>query len=269
MKSFLKKIGLYDAIKFCHNRYKYFLQKILKLIFNSNIVLIYHRVADVGSDPHKLCVSPKNFKEQIKYLKENFNIVPLYEVIQDLADGQIKSGSVAITFDDGYADTLHAALPILEKFGVPATIFVTVGSIGLPESFYWEKGTEIKDRGRCLTKEELIKLAEHPLIDIGAHTMTHPNMAKLDKKKQEEEIMLSKKRLEEIVNKNISLFAYPFGSKDSFTSETTRLVKNADFISAVSSKKEKVFNFSKLFAVPRINIRNCDLEEFKKIIETA
>src|SRR3990167_9108992 len=237
MKSFLKKIGLYDAIKFCHNRYKYFLQKILKLIFNSNIVLIYHRVADVGSDPHKLCVSPKNFKEQIKYLKENFNIVPLYEVIQDLADGQIKSGSVAITFDDGYADTLHAALPILEKFGVPATIFVTVGSIGLPESFYWEKGTEIKDRGRCLTKEE--------------------------------EIMLSKKRLEEIVNKNISLFAYPFGSKDSFTSETTRLVKNADFISAVSSKKEKVFNFSKLFAVPRINIRNCDLEEFKKIIETA
>lgn len=234
-----------------------FINKFLKTILPHGTIFLYHRVANVSDDPHKLSVSPVNFREQLKYIKENYQVIALKELAGKVLRKEMKRGLAAITFDDGYADNLYTALPILEEFGLPATIFV------MPGAFFWQDRTKEEDRGRNLTKEELLKLADHPLVEIGAHTMTHPNLAKISAERQQEEIAESKKTLERILGKRAELFAYPFGSKDAFTEETEKIVRKNGFLSAVSTMRRNVFHFSNPFALPRINIRNCDISEFK------
>ncbi|HEX2866162.1 MAG TPA: FkbM family methyltransferase [Ignavibacteriales bacterium] len=101
-------------------------------------VLLYHRVALDPLDTQLLSVSPKNFEEQIKFLKDNFKIVHLRNLIDEIKNKALVPNTIAITFDDGYLDNFTNALPILEKFKVPATIFVTAGMAGSKEEFWWD-----------------------------------------------------------------------------------------------------------------------------------
>jgi peptidoglycan/xylan/chitin deacetylase (PgdA/CDA1 family) len=98
------------------------------------IVLIYHRVTTLPTDPQLLAVTPDNFREQMKFLKEN---LPVLLFDEDWSD--VKEPSVVVTFDDGYADNALEALPILEEVGVPATFFVTTGTIGTNREFWWDE----------------------------------------------------------------------------------------------------------------------------------
>jgi len=98
------------------------------------IVLIYHRVTTLPTDPQLLAVTSDNFRKQMKFLKENF---PVLRFEDDWSD--IKEPSVAITFDDGYADNALEVLPILEEVGVPATFFVSTGTIGTKREFWWDE----------------------------------------------------------------------------------------------------------------------------------
>lgn len=98
------------------------------------IVLLYHRVARLESDPELLALTPDNFRAQLRYLQENFHVVRFEE---DWA--RVAKPAVAITFDDGYADNLLEALPILEEVGLPATFFITSGAIGTAQLFWWHE----------------------------------------------------------------------------------------------------------------------------------
>jgi peptidoglycan/xylan/chitin deacetylase (PgdA/CDA1 family) len=98
------------------------------------IVLLYHRVTALTSDPELLAVTPENFRAQMRHLKET---VPLVRFEEDWA--KVAKPSVAITFDDGYADNALEALPILEEEGVPATFFVSTGTIGTTGVFWWHE----------------------------------------------------------------------------------------------------------------------------------
>ncbi len=98
------------------------------------IVLLYHRVATLPLDPEQLAVTPDNFRAQLRYLKKNFPVVRF----EDDWTKRV-TPSVAITFDDGYADNLHEALPILEELELPATFFITTGSIGAHTEFWWHE----------------------------------------------------------------------------------------------------------------------------------
>ncbi|WP_196607054.1 polysaccharide deacetylase family protein [Pectinatus frisingensis] len=99
--------------------------KLMNLYDKPIIVLLYHRVADLETDPQLLAVSPKNFDLQMQYLKEHYSVLHFEDDWR-----RIETPSVIITFDDGYADNYYNAVPILKKYGVPATIFVTTGRIG-------------------------------------------------------------------------------------------------------------------------------------------
>jgi peptidoglycan/xylan/chitin deacetylase (PgdA/CDA1 family) len=104
-------------------------------IFDSPIIiLIYHRVTDLEADPELLTVSPDNFRRQMEFLKQQFRIVRFDEDWSGL-----KERAVAITFDDGYADNVLEALPILEEVGVPATFFISTGRIGTNNEFWWHQ----------------------------------------------------------------------------------------------------------------------------------
>ncbi len=98
------------------------------------IVLLYHRVADLPSDPQMLAVSPQNFRDQMDYLKKHVSLMRLDE------EWPFSSlPAVAVTFDDGYADNYTNALPILEEFGVPATFFISAGDVGSETEFWWDE----------------------------------------------------------------------------------------------------------------------------------
>jgi len=98
------------------------------------LTLTYHRVSKLQTDPQFLAVTPENFRAQLKFLKKKFPVVRF----EDDWSG-INRASVAITFDDGYADNVGVALPILEELEVPATFFVSTGAIGVENEFWWDE----------------------------------------------------------------------------------------------------------------------------------
>jgi peptidoglycan/xylan/chitin deacetylase (PgdA/CDA1 family) len=95
------------------------------------VILLYHRVAEPEHDPLSLSVSPANFAEQLDVVRDTFGAATLQEV----AEG---SPGVAITVDDGYADSLHTMLPALRRAGVPATLFVSTGHVAAGRAFWWD-----------------------------------------------------------------------------------------------------------------------------------
>ena len=98
------------------------------------IVLLYHRVTTLASDPELLAVTPENFRQQMRHLKESCHLVRFEE---DWT--RSPRPAVAVTFDDGYADNTLEALPILEELGVPATFFVSTGTVGNQQEFWWDE----------------------------------------------------------------------------------------------------------------------------------
>lgn len=101
-------------------------------------VLLYHRVAEGSLDNQYLSVSLANFEAHLDILCHERKVMPLFDLVQAGLKGHLPEGGVAITFDDGYADNLLNALPLLEKYHCHATIFVTAGLLGHPYGFWYD-----------------------------------------------------------------------------------------------------------------------------------
>jgi peptidoglycan/xylan/chitin deacetylase (PgdA/CDA1 family) len=313
------------------------------------IILVYHRVADLSLDPQRLRVSPQNFAEHLEILTKYCDPMSLCQLNGVLSDGQLPHNPVALTFDDGYADNLAQAKPLLERYSIPATVFVTAGQVGSGREFWWDeleriflqssvlpktlcleidgtrvdwdlRGTEIYDnsayedwsvelaenptsrhaiyRSVCqllrplsevrrgeimeklqawsgaeregrkshlpLTRAELMKLDAGEIIDVGAHTVTHAHLSSLSMTAQQREILASKTALEEVLGHPIKTFAYPFGSRVDFNSESLALVREAGFEMACANFPGKVWRQSDRFQLPRLLVRNWDGETFER-----
>ena len=109
------------------------------LVAPKAIVLMYHRIADSEIDPHQLCVSPRHFAEQLSVLAQRFTPLSLPQCVEAIHQGRLPRHVAVITFDDGYADNLHAAKPLLECHGFPASLFITTGQISNPREFWWDE----------------------------------------------------------------------------------------------------------------------------------
>jgi len=101
------------------------------------IVLMYHRVANLVVDPWRMAVAPERFAIQIEILKRNRDIVPMHWLAKKLREGLLPNRAAAITFDDGYADVFENALPVLQRSGCPATMFITTEAIN-GTGFWWD-----------------------------------------------------------------------------------------------------------------------------------
>lgn len=101
------------------------------------IILAYHRVAELDTDPWGLAVSPQNFSAQVEVLRAAYKPDSLSNLVGTRACGQ-SANAVAVTFDDGYADNLLTAKPLLEQAGIPATFFIPVASIDSRMEFWWD-----------------------------------------------------------------------------------------------------------------------------------
>jgi peptidoglycan/xylan/chitin deacetylase (PgdA/CDA1 family) len=171
-------------------------------------ILMYHSLgSDVLGDIRGLfCTKPSDFNEQMAILND-YEYGNVVEIDSNLNDDKL---NIAISFDDGYLDNLKIGAPILSKYGFPFTVFVTSEYIrGGMKSF--------------LSVSELRELSSLPGVTIGAHGANHLPLAKCDNATIASELVSSKNFLEDILGKEIALFAYPFGSADrrvaSFASE--------------------------------------------------
>lgn len=101
-------------------------------------ILLYHRVADLPSDHHRLAVTPSVFRSQVEHLRKTWHIVPLRTLAAAAAAGEIPERQVALTFDDGYLDNLEVVAPLLAELDVPATFFLTSEARPRERRFWWD-----------------------------------------------------------------------------------------------------------------------------------
>ena len=103
------------------------------------LVLLYHRVTQLPTDPQLLAVSPERFAEQLEVLRSTMRPLRLGEMVDAAAANRLPDRAVAVTFDDGYADNLLEAEPLLRRFGVPSTVFATTGRTDGTDEFFWDE----------------------------------------------------------------------------------------------------------------------------------
>ncbi|MGH2536477.1 MAG: polysaccharide deacetylase family protein [Candidatus Promineifilaceae bacterium] len=208
------------------------------------LILGYHRVAEPAADRHRLCVSPANFAAQLAVLGQRASVISLEALLAELKGGGWTSGSVAITFDDGYADVLATAAPLLAEAGMAASLFVA--SDFLDGRFSWDEGDR---EAAALSRPELVELAGSPGWTIGAHSASHPALAGLPVEAQRREVVASRACLEGIVGRPVRHFSYPHGSVDA---ATAAVVRAAGFASACASGPDVVRRGSDPFQLPRL-----------------
>jgi peptidoglycan/xylan/chitin deacetylase (PgdA/CDA1 family) len=317
------------------------------------LILLYHRVAESGSDPWQLAVTAQHFEEHLQILKRYARPIPLRKLSAYIRDGGLPRRSVIVTFDDGYADNLLNAKPLLEKHAVPATIFVTTGYTGQDREFWWDelervllqpgrlpRELRLSVRGsdyywdlgesadydettqrrhlgwrawaedgptvrhsiyrsiwqlmhpmsdderrpireelllwagvtgsarpthRTLTGGEITDLSRDRLIEVGAHTVTHPQLSALSAESAERQIGESKACLEEMLGEPVTSFAYPFGRECDYSSETVGLVQQAGFDCACTTSVGAVQRGSNRFQLPRVHVPDMDGESFERL----
>ena len=92
-------------------------------------ILMYHRVEYLNDDYNMQAVTPANFEKHMRYLRDHYEILRLDDPMESWFQNQ-SGDAVIVTFDDGYYDYLQNAVPIMEKYDIPATVFVSTGNIG-------------------------------------------------------------------------------------------------------------------------------------------
>jgi peptidoglycan/xylan/chitin deacetylase (PgdA/CDA1 family) len=100
---------------------------------------MYHRIATPDVDPWGLSVSPERFAAHVQALRAHRTMLSMDAFVARLISRDLPHDAVALTFDDGYSDNLCQAKPILEAAGVPATVFLTTGRIGMAKEFWWDE----------------------------------------------------------------------------------------------------------------------------------
>jgi peptidoglycan/xylan/chitin deacetylase (PgdA/CDA1 family) len=119
------------------------------------VILLYHRVAEPDLDPWGLAVSPKHFEEHLEVLGARGPSLTLNALLETLKSGQPQKSATAITFDDGYADNLRVAMPLLERHDKRATMFLTTAPIIRQRAFWWDELEEILLCRPVLPRREL------------------------------------------------------------------------------------------------------------------
>jgi peptidoglycan/xylan/chitin deacetylase (PgdA/CDA1 family) len=155
-------------------------------------VLVYHSISTptapmVGD----IDISPARFEQQLAWLRKMKRVVRLEDTLT-----QSRARAIGITFDDGYRDNLTTALPLLEKFNLPMTLFVVAGFV---------------NSDGYLSEDELREISRHPLITIGAHGLWHRNFNAISRDEARFELTESRQLLSETIEKRVDLMAWPYG----------------------------------------------------------
>lgn len=217
-------------------------------------ILMYHMVADpITPGDRRYAIPPRRFASQISGLADRgYQFVSLSQLVDAMAGtGQLPEKSVAVTFDDGYADNYDAALPILSKHRVPATVFLVSALMG--ESNRWMEGRGFSKRP-LMDWQQAREMADHG-IEMGGHTASHVRLTDLSEPEARNEIVSCKLAIERELGREAKHFAYPYGLLDDRARE---MVKEAGFRTACSTRPGPNRNDTDPFLLRRIEVYGTD-----------
>lgn len=195
-------------------------------------------------------VLPRFFRAQLDYLVyRGWNATTLSAVAEQLRTAHDwDCNNFAVTFDDAYLGVYDHACPALADRGMTATVFVVVDRVGGINEWDSAAGDVCEP---LMSAGQIIEIAELG-FEIGSHSLTHPHLVALSDGDLRREVADSKKKLEDMVGKQVSAFSYPYGEYDSRVLET---VAEAGYDYAVVTKLGTVRNDTSPFEIPRVNIR--------------
>ncbi len=171
------------------------------------VILTYHGISKL---PQFNCVTKDLFYNQITWLKKNYLVVPLSELVENLSSQGIKKAHMAsLTFDDGYVNFHEHAVPILEEYGCHATVFVPSGKVGYYND--WDEGMSGFKKLPIMSYQQLSELPEN-VVEIGSHGISHIALGKLASHEVQREILESRSEIEQKIGRRVRFFSYPFGS---------------------------------------------------------
>jgi peptidoglycan/xylan/chitin deacetylase (PgdA/CDA1 family) len=172
-----------------------------------SVILCYHGVGPTSTslDPGFLRVRPEVFRAQLELLLgAGFEFVTVAELADRAAGAEPPHGLASLSFDDGMDDNHAVVLPILTELGLTATVYVATGLIGKPNP-WMAPGSG----ARMMDEPELRELVAAG-FEIGAHSVTHPDLSQLDYESCLREMTESRHTLERIAGAPVRTFAYPF-----------------------------------------------------------
>ncbi|MCW3100425.1 MAG: Polysaccharide deacetylase [Chthonomonadaceae bacterium] len=184
-------------------------------------ILSYHRIVPVVplDDVTGNCLSMQTFERQLQWLQQRgYRCISLEEITAGGASTAAPAGqglpprAVAITFDDGYADNYEYAWPLLQKYGLTATIFLVTGSIGGTNAF----DTGANDTSVPMLSLSQIKEMQQAGITFGSHSVTHPaTLTTLSDSALKAELEGAKQQIQRLLDPAFLPFAYPHSQLDS------------------------------------------------------
>jgi peptidoglycan/xylan/chitin deacetylase (PgdA/CDA1 family) len=274
-------------------------------------ILIFHRVLTRLDPLRPSEPDAKRFDALMRFMASNFTVLPLVGAVDLLERGKLPRRACCITFDDGYADNLTIAQPILEKYGLPATVFVATGYLDggrmfndavidaiaatakpmldlsdfdlgqhalqtleekqaavaailnqikfRPPQLRDEQLHAMLERTECgllpkdimLTSAQVQELARRG-VEIGGHTVAHTILTTLDNERALEEMCSGRQRLEELLAKPVTSFAYPNGKPvRDYAARHVAMARAAGFERALSTASGAARETSDIFQLPR------------------
>ncbi len=210
-------------------------------------VLTYHRFADRPRDPFAL--APECFERQIAFLAESGRAIGLDRLMAFVGgDAGLPRHAVLVTIDDGAASTLEIAAPILRRHAVPAVAFITAGRIGEP----------VRDQPeRFLDRDEIASLPAFG-IDVGSHASDHRSLGRAGAHELAHQLLGSKQTLEALLGREVTAFAYPFGTRADFSSLSRRHAAQAGYRACFTSQHGSIAIGADALMLPRIKIEGGD-----------
>lgn len=188
---------------------------------NDLLILCYHAVSEDW--PTDFAVSPQRLGGQLRDLtRRGYRAATLSAALEGSLEGKI----LVVTFDDAYASVLERALPVMTALGVPGTMYVPTGYVSGDGALEWDSmrrwvGTPHRDELRCMGWDGVRELAAAGW-EIGSHSVSHPDLRSLDDEGLRGELVDSKRRCEDELQRPCRSLAYPFSAHDGRVMEAAR-----------------------------------------------
>lgn len=152
-------------------------------------------------------------EQQINFKKQIEDILKFTQPISIQSTKRLEKGVhyIAVTFDDGFVDILENALPILIRYNIPVIIFIPTGCLGHKADWKLNSVNHIYLES-VMTAEQLKEISRNKNISIGSHSVKHQNFLLLTEEEVQHELYTSKLKLENLLEKDISYFSFPYGA---------------------------------------------------------